>query len=219
LISIPFSGSQVNDSVVPDSYPKSKIGAKQMPNYSEVQLGTQRLQLRPLQSGDALRLFEIHSNAEFMRYWSSPPWRSIEQATTLIEKDQVEMAQGRNLRFGIFLREKKLLIGTCTLFNINQQCRRAELGYGIAQEHWRHGFMTEAVSELLKFGFSELNLNRVEADIDPRNVASGRSLEKLGFLREGFLRERWIVGDEVSDSALYGLLARDWNARQKSSAT
>lgn len=186
-----------------------------MANFSAVQLGTQRLLLRPLQSGDELRLFEIHSNAEFMRYWSSPPWTTIEQAVTLIERDHVEMGQGKNLRFGIFLRETKQLIGTCTLFKLDPQCRRAELGYGIAQEYWRHGFMTEAVSELLKFGFSELNLNRVEADIDPRNTASSRSLEKLGFQREGYLRERWIVGDEVSDSALYGLLARDWNARQK----
>jgi ribosomal-protein-alanine N-acetyltransferase len=189
-----------------------------MPTYSGVRLRTERLKLRPLLPGDEFRLFEIHSNAKFMRYWSSPPWTNIEQAVTLIEKDQIEMAQGMRVRLGIFLHEAKQLIGTCSLFQIDQQCRRAELGYGIAQEHWRHGYMTEAVSELLNYGFSELNLNRVEADIDPRNAASGRSLEKLGFLQEGYLRERWIVGDEVSDSALYGLLARDWNARQKPDA-
>ena len=57
-------------------------------------------------------------------------------------------------------------------------------------------------------------LNRVEADIDPRNEASARTLERLGFRREGLLRERWIVGDEVSDTALYGLLQRDWYWRQ-----
>ena len=54
-----------------------------------------------------------------------------------------------------------------------------------------------------------LRLNRIEADIDPRNVASAGLLERLGFVREGVLRERWIVGDEASDSALYGLLASD----------
>ena len=73
--------------------------------------------------------------------------------------------------------------------------------------------MHEALVALLAFGFGELGLNRVEADIDPRNRASARSLERLGFRQEGHLRERWIVGSEVSDSALYGLLASDWRER------
>ncbi len=70
--------------------------------------------------------------------------------------------------------------------------------------------MDEALRGLLAYGFTELNLNRVEADIDPRNHASARSLERLGFTREGLLRERWIVDGEVSDTALYGLLRREW---------
>ena len=73
--------------------------------------------------------------------------------------------------------------------------------------------MHEALMTLVDWAFSELKLNRLEADIDPRNLASARSLERLGFEREGLLRERWIVGDEVSDSALYGLLLSRWVAR------
>ena len=71
-----------------------------------------------------------------------------------------------------------------------------------------------SVTEKIGYGFGDLALNRVEADIDPRNTASARSLERLGFRREGYLRERWIVADEVSDSILYGLLQREWLARQ-----
>ena len=73
--------------------------------------------------------------------------------------------------------------------------------------------MHEALRALLDFGFGELDLNRIEADIDPRNSASARTLERLGFTKEGYLRERWIVGDEVSDTALYGLLRREWMER------
>ena len=69
--------------------------------------------------------------------------------------------------------------------------------------------MREAASAVIDHAFGTLRLNRLEADIDPRNVASAGLLERLGFAREGLLRERWIVGDEVSDSALYGLLASD----------
>ena len=72
--------------------------------------------------------------------------------------------------------------------------------------------MQEALRALIAYGFGTLNLNRIEADVDPRNAASAKTLERQGFLKEGYLRERWIVGDEVSDSALYGLLQRDWMA-------
>jgi Acetyltransferase (GNAT) domain len=75
--------------------------------------------------------------------------------------------------------------------------------------------MHEALQAILEFGFGELDLNRIEADIDPRNGASARTLERLGFTKEGYLRERWIVGDEVSDTALYGLLRREWHSRPR----
>ena len=184
-----------------------------MPSFSNLQIHTKRLGLRLLAEGDEHALFAIHSDPEFMRYWSTPPWTSLDQAVQLIAKDTRELAAGMHFRLGIFERQSGQLIGTCSLFKIDAQCRRAEIGYGIAREFWRQGFMTEAVSTLIDYAFGELKLHRLEADIDPRNTGSGRSLEKLGFLREGYLRERWIVGDEISDTALYGLLAREWFAR------
>jgi len=63
------------------------------------------------------------------------------------------------------------------------------------------------------YAFNDLDLNRIEADVDPRNVASARSLVRMGFRKEGHLRERWIVSGEVSDSDLYGLLRIDWPPR------
>jgi len=189
-----------------------------MQSFSEVSISTERLSLRPLSISDAEALLGIFSDPEFMRFWSSEPWTSVDQALTLIQDDSRELAAGEHLRLGIFLRDEQRLVGTSSLFNFNEQCRRAELGYGIARDHWRRGYMFEAVSALITFAFVELGLNRLEADIDPRNVASARSLEKLGFEREGLLRERWIVGEEVSDSALYGLLARDWSRGGPSTA-
>ena len=183
-----------------------------MPLFADVQLRTDRLDLRPLRPEDAESLFRIYSDPEFTRYWSTAPWTSLSQATALIEKDLRELAADEALRLGIFLREQNRLIGTCSLFHVSAQCRRAEVGYGIAPAYWRQGYMFEAVSALLDFAFGTLAMNRLEADIDPRNTASARSLEKLGFRREGLLPERWIVDGEVSDSALYGLLARDWKA-------
>ncbi len=188
-----------------------------MRDYSRVSITTQRLSLRPLAPVDAKQLFRIYSDPEFMRYWSSPPWTSVDQAAALILRDERELAAGKHLRLGVFLNLRHSLIGTCSLFQFNEPSRRAELGYGIAPAHWRQGYMYEAVTALIHFAFEDLALHRLEADIDPRNVASARSLEKLGFIREGLLRERWIVGEETSDSALYGLLAREWRAGTVSS--
>jgi len=73
--------------------------------------------------------------------------------------------------------------------------------------------MHNALQALLQYAFQTLDLNRLEADIDPRNRASARTLERLGFQQEGHLRERWIVNDEISDTFLYGLLRREWQER------
>ena len=76
--------------------------------------------------------------------------------------------------------------------------------------------MHEALSAVVEHAFGALALHRLEADVDPRNAASLRTLERLGFRQEGLLRERWIVADEVSDTAFFGLLASDWRAAHAS---
>lgn len=178
--------------------------------FDQVVLHTSHLQLRPLQASDAVALFAIHSDARVMRYWSHKPWLSIDEAHARIATDLKAMPAGEYLQLGLQLRDSGHLIGTCCLFHLAPQCRRAEIGYAMAHAHWGHGLMHEALSALLHYGFTTLDLNRVEADVDPRNASSVRTLQRLGFLKEGRLRERWIVEGEVSDTDLYGLLRRDW---------
>ncbi len=184
-----------------------------MPAFNQLILTTERLRLRPYLPSDAEALFAIYSDIRVMRYWSYPPWPSIDKAYEMIAKDAIELATGEHVRLGMETLDDARLIGHCSLFNLNAQCRRAEIGYGLAFDAWGHGYMHEALTAVLNYGFAELALNRVEADIDPRNAASAKTLERLGFKNEGFLRERWVVDGEVSDSGLYGLLRRDWLAR------
>ena len=183
-----------------------------MNSHSTLILATERLDLRPLVTGDAPSLFVIYSDPGVMRYWTSPPWAELQVAVDTIEGDRRAASEGIRIRLGIFRRADGVLLGTCTLFHFDEQCRRAEIGYGLASFAWGQGYATEAVARLLAFGFGEMKLNRIEAEIDPLNEASARALERQGFVREGLLRERWIVGDQKSDSALYGLLAADFNA-------
>ena len=69
---------------------------------------------------------------------------------------------------------------------------------------------TEAVELLLGFAFERLGLHRLEADADPQNVGSLRVLERQGFRREGYLRERWHTLGQVQDAVFLGLLRREW---------
>lgn len=180
--------------------------------FAPTRLTTDRLLLRPLGEADEPALFALFSHPQVMRYWSSPAWTSPAQAHQLVAFDHAAMARGEHLRLGLELRQGRALVGTCTLFNGHAASRRAELGYSLAPAHWGRGLMHEALGALLRHGFETLQLHRVEADVDPRNHASARVLERLGFVREGLARERWIVAGELSDSALYGLLHRDWAA-------
>jgi RimJ/RimL family protein N-acetyltransferase len=185
-----------------------------MRSFEHCTLPTARLLLRPLGDHDGAALFAIFSDPQVVRYWSSTAWTSVDEASAFIARDRQAMRDGEYVRFGIERSADRTLIGVCTLFAFSEQCRRAELGYALAPSAWGQAYMDEALRALLRYGFTELKLNRVEADTDPRNEASTKALERLGFEREGLLRDRWIVGGEVSDSALYGLLHRDWYWRQ-----
>ena len=200
-----------------DSGTASRALAKSptMPAFDQLTLRTERLVLRPLRPDDAPALYGMHSDPRVMRYWSGTPWPDATKAHEMIAKDASAMRDGEHVRLGLARADDVELIGTCTLFAFNAQCRRAEVGYALARTAWGRGYMHEALGALLAYGFGELALNRVEADIDPRNAPSAKTLERLGFRQEGYLRERWIVAGEVSDSSLYGLLQREWLARQQ----
>jgi len=183
-------------------------------SFTHLRLISSRLILRPLRDHDAPALFAIYSNPAVMRYWSAPPWKSVDQAHESIASDIGAMESGRYLRLGLERTEDAALIGTCSLFNLHAESRRAELGYALDSVAWGRGYMNEALLVLVEYAFAELALNRIEADIDPRNETSARSLARLGFRKEGHLRERWIVDGEVSDTAFYGLLRSDWTNRR-----
>jgi len=190
------------------------LGESQLPA-----LTTSRLCLRWIEERDADALFEVFSDPQVMRYWSAPPWQDRAAARRLIDGVREGFGRGDLLQWGIAGIEDDRLLGTCTLAQVDRTHRRAELGFALGSAHWGHGHASEAVARLLSFGFEELNLHRVEADIDPRNQKSISLIERLGFRREGYLRERWHVNGEVCDSLIYGLLRSEWTgARAGSSA-
>ncbi len=132
------------------------------------------------------------------------------QADQLLRDVLADYQSGKSLPLGIERSGDKVLVGQCTLFHFHEASRRAEIGYALGRPFWGRGYMHESLQALLSYAFNHLALNRLEADIDPRNTSSARALERLGFLKEGYLRQPWIVNGEVSDTCLYGLLRDDW---------
>jgi RimJ/RimL family protein N-acetyltransferase len=181
-----------------------------MPTLSPVELVTPRLTLRWLDERDCAAHYAVFSDPEVTRYWSRGPWTSLDQAREHIAATRAAYADGSGMRLGIERIDTGELIGNATLHHFVDDSRRCELGYALARAHWGRGYVSEALRALLGYGFAALDLNRVEADIDPRNGASARVLVKLGFRKEGYMPERWIVQGEPADTVYYGLLRRHW---------
>ena len=187
-----------------------------VPTFLALPLRTQRLSLRPLGLDDASALFSIYSDPNAMQYWGAPAWTQAEQAVDMIKRETKALEAGEHLRLGIESQVDGKLIGACTLFSFHESSRRAEVGYILAPHCWGQGLMAESLGALIAYAFTQLNLNRIEADIDPRNQRSGKVLQRLGFIKEGLLRQRWIVSGETSDTALFGLLRSDWDGNRGS---
>ena len=170
----------------------------------------ERVRLRHLEQSDADALFEIFSDREALRFWSFPPYTQRAEAEKLLAEIHEHFRQKSLFQWGIASKSDDKIIGTSTLFRLDDQSRRAEIGYILNRRYWGKGLAVEALTALLDFAFEKMNLHRIEVDIEPRNAASVKTIERLGFQREGYLRERWIVGGEIQNSLFYGLLRSDW---------
>jgi len=175
-------------------------------------LHTPRIRLRPFTSSDAEVLFALHSNAHVLRYWDSPPWSDPARAQSFIGGSVAMAADGTGARLAIDRLSDGIFLGWCSLTRWNPDHRSASLGYCLAEAAWGQGYATEAARAVLRWAFETLDLNRVQSETDTRNLASARVLEKVGFVREGTLREDCVVDGDISDSWVFGLLRRDWES-------
>lgn len=169
-----------------------------------------RVRLRHIENADINSLYDIFSDSEALRCWGSPPFAERADAVNYLADINANFEKKTLFQWGISLKPDDKIIGTTTLFHLDEKNRRAEIGYALNREFWGKGYVTEALNSVFRFAFDELNLHRIEADVDPRNNASIKILEKFGFQKEGYLRERWFSGDEIQDAFFYGLLKSDW---------
>ena len=183
------------------------------------QLETERLILRQVVMPDRAAIFRIYSDPAVTRYNAITQCRTISDAERLIKALEDQYAARHGLWWGITLRERGTVIGTIGYFNLvhhgpfalYSQC--ATIGYGMARTYWRQGYTREAITEILRFGFETMQLNRVESDILPGNTPPKKMLVSLGFRLEGVLRERGYWNGTYHDVQHFALLRREWSER------
>lgn len=112
--------------------------------------------------------------------------------------------------FGIREKENLKLIGAIGL-HIDLGNNKAEVGYWLGKSFWNKGYVSEALQRILKFGFEELNLNKVYASHFPHNPASGKVLEKNGFTFEGTMKQEILKNEKYLDLNKYGFLKEEFN--------
>ncbi|GAC1389582.1 MAG: GNAT family N-acetyltransferase [Ktedonobacteraceae bacterium] len=173
-------------------------------------LTTNRLYLRQIQSTDAEALFAIRSDQAVMEFFGQEPHQSLEDTRALIQRLQAHYAQREAIFWCITLKGEDTVIGSCTFFSFNPDFHYTETGYELHRAYWRQGITTEAMSAVLTYGFTELGLHRIEADVAPENTRSKSLLLKLGFTYEGNLRQRYFFRGQFEDEHYFGLLKHEW---------
>jgi [ribosomal protein S5]-alanine N-acetyltransferase len=175
---------------------------------------TDRLLLREFEPADWRAVYQWCADPEVMRFmlaggtWTEEQSRAYVQQAMACVEEQPRMTYA----FAIVLRTDGRVIGGCRLSVVSSEPREAVIGFGFARQYWGQGYATETVRALLLFGFGELKLHRIFAEVVSANRASARVLEKVGMRQEGCFRERYLLEGAWWDDLHYAILDHEWRA-------
>ena len=169
-------------------------------------LETERLILREMTAVDAEALFQVYCDPQWLRFWGFAADRNVLDTRTRIAHDRLANRRRVRLRWAITRRDDGQPIGSAGYYRFMPEHRRAEITYELCHSASGRGYMTEAVRAIVRFGFEHLGLHSIEAGIDPRNHASMAVVERVGFRREGYLRQNYLFAGEFCDTILYTML-------------
>ncbi len=169
-------------------------------------LMTPRLRLRQFREDDVEAMHGCFTNVESMRYWNTPlHTKSIE--TERAVQRFIDCTPSYYRFWAVADKTTDRCLGLVNYHDGHIRNKRVAIGYIVDPAHWRQGVATEAVSAMIRFCFQDLGLHRLQAFIHPDNAPSLKLIEKLGFRREGLLRENLRVSDEWRDDLLYARLS------------
>lgn len=174
-------------------------------------LKTERLIIRPLASFDLDYIHELHSLKETDEFNTLGIPAHIEETKVLVEKWIFENNKvvPTNFSFAVELNTENQIIGLIGINLGKVKYKNAEVWFKFHSEHWNKGYATESLKEILRFGFNELNLHRIEAGCAVGNIGSIKVLEKTGMIREAHTRKLLPLQSGWSDNYGYAILATD----------
>jgi ribosomal-protein-alanine N-acetyltransferase len=176
-------------------------------------LQTERLILRKMTSDDAEEAFEYSSDPEVFEFVGGEVHRTIRDSEEFLKEISEKYERQETVVWGIVYKERCKLIGDCGFIKWDASQARAELDYLLSREYWNQGLMTEAIMEVIRFGFERMQLSRIQEMCEIANVASARVMEKAGMRFEGVLRS-YIQHDGKSlDMKMYSIIRNDWIAK------
>jgi ribosomal-protein-alanine N-acetyltransferase len=171
-------------------------------------LHTKRLDLIEIRQNHLNDLYKLFGDKYVTRFYNLLPFKNEQEGQKLLDWFRSRYEENLGIRWGIALQGQQNIIGTIGFNNFTKK-HRASLGYDLQTVFWNNGFMTEALQVVINFGFSQLEINRIEAEVMQDNVASERLLEKLKFRKEGILRQWMFWNENYYDMTMFSLLKVD----------
>ncbi len=169
-------------------------------------LETERLLLRRVNENDVNEIFALRSNPETMKYIPRPLVKTIDDALEHIAMIDAKIENNEGINWAITYKDNPKLIGIIGHYRIKPEHFRAEVGYMLLPEYNGKGIISEAVKEVVKYGFNEMKLHSIEAIIDPENFGSEKVLQKYGFVKEAHLKENEFYEGRFLDTVIYSIL-------------
>ena len=166
--------------------------------------------LRQKQESDSQDFFDYYSDPEVNKYIMCDIPKTHEEAKRELLYWRGVFDRSDGIYFGIATKEEDRLIGAIGLSGWNTYNSRIELSYDLNRNFWRKGIMTRAVKEVVKYGFKELGVNRIEASVASTNTPSRDLLLKCGFELEGFLKQHRYHRGSYLDVYFFGMLRKDY---------
>ncbi|WP_172840574.1 GNAT family N-acetyltransferase [Virgibacillus phasianinus] len=165
--------------------------------------------LRQVTVEDAKDMFTYLSDEDVVKTMGLDPCQTIEDACDEIKWYKSIYQENTGIRWGITPKDSGKVIGSCGFLNMHSKHHRAEVGYGLGKDYWGKGIASEALAAVVAYGYQQLQLERIEALIEPANLSSQKLVEKHGFTREGLLRHYEYTRGKFDDLYIYSIIRHE----------
>lgn len=169
-------------------------------------LQTERLILRRVVKEDVPEIFALRSDQEVMKYIPRPLLKTEEEAIAHITAIDEKIDSNEGINWAITQKGNPKLIGIIGHYKLKPEHFRSEIGYMLLAEYQGKGIISEAIKEVVNYGFEVMKLHSIEAIIDPENISSEKVLKKNGFVKEAHFKENEYYEGRFLDTAIYSIL-------------